>query len=84
MPQKKKGGIPLSDEKTREIRISLPEELFSILFPEKAIGHVVKAKKEMLLAIRSLIDARIEALEKIGTKGAQKKKTSKKKKIVIE
>jgi hypothetical protein len=74
----------LSDEKTREIRISLPEELFSILFPEKAIVHVVQAKKEMLLAIRSLIDARIEALEKIGTKGAQKKKPSKTKKIVIE
>jgi hypothetical protein len=74
----------LSDEKTREIRISLPEELFSIFFPEKAVGHVVKAKKEMLLAIRSLIDARIEALEKIGTKAAQKKRTTKKKKIVIE
>ena len=69
----------MSEEKTREIRISLPEELFSVLFPEKAIGHVVKAKKEMLMAVRSLIDARIEVLEKMQTKAAKKDKTSKKK-----
>lgn len=74
----------MSDEKTREIRISLPEELFSIFFPEKAIGHVVKAKKEMLMAVRSLIDARIEVLEKMQTKAAKKDKTSKKKKIIVE
>jgi len=74
----------LAEEKTREIRISLPEELFSILFPKQAIGHVVKAKKEMLLAVRSLIDARIEALEKMQTKVAQTKKSPGKKKITVE
>lgn len=74
----------MSDERTREIRISLPEELFSILFPEKAIGHVVTAKKEMLMAVRSLIDARIEVLEKMQTKAAKKNKTPEKKKIKVE
>lgn len=74
----------MSDERTREIRISLPEELFSVFFPEKAVGHVVKAKKEMLMAVRSLIDARLEVLEKMQTKAAQKNKSQKKKKIVVE
>ena len=74
----------MGEEKSREIRITLPEELFAVFFPAKAIGHVVKAKKEMLLAIRSLIDARIETLEKMEKKGAQKKKNEKKKKIDIE
>ena len=67
------------EEKTREIRISIPEDLFSIFIPEKTVGHLMNARKEMLLSIRSLIDAKIEAMEKI-----EKKRETKRKKIQIE
>ncbi len=50
-------------DKTREIRIAIPEELFSLLIPRQAQEHLWKAKKEFLLALRSLIDARIEMIE---------------------
>ena len=62
------------EEKTREIRISIPEDLFSIFIPEKTVGHLMNARKEMLLSLRSLIDAKIEAMEKIEKKGETKKK----------
>ena len=67
------------EEKTREIRISIPEDLFSIFIPEKTVDHLIKARKEMLLSFRSLIDAKIEAMEKI-----EKKRETKRKKIKIE
>ena len=54
----------MNEGKTKEIRICIPEELFSFFVPEETAGHLLKAKKEMLLAFRSLIDAKIEALEK--------------------
>jgi hypothetical protein len=69
----------MSPEKTREIKISIPEELFSIFFPEKAVDHLINAKKEALLALRSVIDYKIESLEKRG-----EKKSAKGKKIKIE
>lgn len=69
----------MAEEKVREIKITIPEELFSLVIPEKAISHVLKARKEILLAFRSLIDAKIEALEK-----KEQKKATKKKKITIE
>ena len=69
----------MSEGKTKEIRICIPEELFSFFLPEETAGHLLKAKKEMLLAFRSLIDAKIEALEK-----KKVKKTERKKKIKIE
>ncbi len=69
----------MSEVKNREIRISIPEDIFSFFFPEKTVDHVLKARKEMLLALRSLIDAKIEALEKKG-----EKKTTKRKKIKID
>jgi hypothetical protein len=65
--------------KMREIKISLPEELFTLCFPPQAQQHLIKAKKEVLLALRSLIDARLESLDK---RGAQR--TEPKKKIKIE
>jgi len=74
----------LNEDRTREIRISLPEEFFSIFFPKNAMSHIIKAKKEMLFAFRSFIDARIEMLEKMETKTSQKKRAEKKKKIKIE
>jgi hypothetical protein len=74
----------MSEENTREIRISLPEELFSVFLPEKAIGNFINAKKEMLFALRSFIDARIEMLDKMEKKASQRKKTGTKKKIKIE
>ena len=67
------------EEKAREIRISIPEDLFSIFIPEKTVGHLMNARKEMLLSLRSLIDAKIEAMEKF-----EKKRETKKKKIKIE
>lgn len=71
----------MSSEKTREIRISIPEELFSFIFPEETFDHITKAKKEALLALRSLIDHKIESLEK----RKEHKKTEKGgKKIKIE
>lgn len=48
----------------REIRISIPEELFSFIIPSRTSEHLLRARKEILLALRSLIDARIESLEK--------------------
>jgi hypothetical protein len=74
----------LSKEQTREIRIILPEELFSFFLPKKTMGHMINAKKEMLFALRSLIDARVEALEKMEQKTRQKRTTENKKKIKIE
>ncbi|HIE53190.1 MAG TPA: hypothetical protein EYP85_15670 [Armatimonadetes bacterium] len=38
--------------------------LFSCILGSEAIRHLRQARKEVLLAVRSLIDARIEALEK--------------------
>ena len=69
----------MSEAKTREIRISIPEELFSLFIPEKTLHHFFNARREMLLALRSLIDAKIEALEK-----REERKTTKKKKIKID
>lgn len=66
-------------EKTREIRISIPEDLFSLFIPEKTVVHLMNARKEMLLSLRSLIDAKIEAIEK-----TEKKRAPTKKKIQIE
>jgi len=64
----------MAEGRTREIRIRIPEELFSFFLPEKAYEHVLRAKKEALLALRSLIDSRIEALEKKEEKEARAKK----------
>ncbi len=62
-------------DKTREIRIAIPEELFSLLIPRQTQEHLWKAKKEFLLALRSLIDARIEMIEKqAGPKAEPKRK----------
>lgn len=69
----------MNETRTREIKICIPEELFSIFLPEKTIEHVLRARKEMLLALRSLIEAKIEALEK-----KESKKAEKRKKIAIE
>jgi len=65
----------MADEKSREIKIVLPEELFALLVPGKTQQHLLNAKKELLLAVRSLIDARIESLDrKADSKAAPKKK----------
>ena len=61
-------------EKMREIKICLPEELFAFLLPFAAQEHLLNARKEVLLAFRSLIDARIEALEKRAARKAEPKR----------
>ncbi len=69
----------MAADKMREIRISIPEELFSFLIPSRANEHLLRARKEILLALRSLIDARIESLEK-----RAEPKPETKKKIKVE
>ncbi len=69
----------MSEEKMREIRISIPEELFNLFVPEKTLGHFLNAKKELLLGLRSMIDFKIEAMEK-----REKKKAEKGRKIKVE
>jgi hypothetical protein len=68
----------MAAEKMREIKIAVPEELFSLFLPPQAQEHLLKARKEVLLALRSLIDARLEALEK---RAARKPETKRKIKI---
>ena len=64
----------MAAEKMREIKISMPEELFTLFLPLQAQEHLLKAKKEVLLAFRSLIDARLETLEKRGARKAEPKR----------
>ncbi len=69
----------MGEAKVREIKITLPEELFNLFLPSEAHTHLIRAKKELLLALRALINARIEMLEK-----KEEKKEEKKKKIPVE
>ncbi|MFQ6071048.1 MAG: hypothetical protein ACE5LC_11075 [Candidatus Aminicenantales bacterium] len=69
----------MSEAKTKEIKITILEELFTLFLPEKTLRHFNNARKEMLLALRSLIDARIEAFER-----KEEKRTSRGKKIKVE
>jgi len=71
----------LAEEKTKEIKITIPvpDELISLFLPGAAYEHLLRAKKETLLALRALIDSKIESLEK-----KQAKKAVVKKKIKIE
>jgi len=64
----------MAAEKMREIKISMPEELFTLFLPLQAQEHLLKARKEVLLAFRSLIDARLETLEKRGARKAEPKR----------
>ena len=64
----------MASEKMREIKICLPEELFALFLPSQAQEHLLKARKEVLLAFRSLIDARLEALEKRSARKAEPKR----------
>lgn len=70
----------MAEDKPKEIRITipLPDELLSLGLPAPAFQHLLQAKKETLLALRSLIDSRIESLEK---KTAKKPETKRKIKI---
>jgi hypothetical protein len=64
----------MATSSTREIRITLPDELFNLLMPEETRAHLWRARKEVLLALRSLIDARIEMIEKKEARPAATKK----------
>jgi len=64
----------MAAEKMREIKICIPEELFTLFLPLQAQEHLLKAKKEVLLALRSLIDARLETLEKRVVRKAEPKR----------
>jgi hypothetical protein len=64
----------MATNNAREIRITLPEELFKLLMPEEAREHLWRARKEVLLALRSLIDTRIEMIERKEARPAATKK----------
>lgn len=64
----------MASEKMREIKICIPEELFTLFLPFQVQEHLTKARKEVLLAVRSLVDARLEALEKRGARKAEPKR----------
>jgi hypothetical protein len=64
----------MTAEKMREIKISIPEELFTLFLPLQTQEHLLKARKEVLLAFRSLIDARLETLEKKSARKAEPKR----------
>lgn len=52
------------EDENREIRIIIPKGMMSLGIPEEAKSHFQKAVREGLMAIRSLIDARIQLVEK--------------------
>lgn len=54
--------MEVKEKKTKEIRIVIPEDLLFI--PKKMIQHFLNVEKEILLTLRYLIDAKIEALER--------------------
>ncbi|MFQ5721529.1 MAG: hypothetical protein ACE5GI_03465 [Candidatus Aminicenantales bacterium] len=74
----------MSEAKTKEIKITILEELFTLFLPEKTLRHFNNARKEMLLALRSLIDARIEAFEKRKRKEHQEVRKSRLNKNSLE
>ena len=68
-----KGGGLMADKNMREIRICIPEEMFSLFLPQKTISHFMQARKEVLLGIRAMIDAKIESLDIKETQKTRKK-----------
>lgn len=70
----------MAPEGMKEIKILIPEELIALLFPAEAIGHLRAARREVLLAARAVIEAKIAALDKKESKREQ----AKKKKIKVE
>lgn len=69
----------MAADRMREIRLSIPEELFNLWLPQPTQEHLWKARKELLLAIRSLIDSRIEMIEK-----KEARKSEPKRKIKVD
>lgn len=67
----------MAPEGMKEIKILIPEELFALLLPQEAFAHLRSARKEVLLAVRTIIDNRIAALEKKEAKAPAKKKSIK-------
>lgn len=48
----------------KEIKILIPDELFGLFVAGEALGHLRAARREMLLAVRAVIDAKIAAMDK--------------------
>lgn len=51
----------------REVRIMVPT--VEDIFPEEFVEHALKAYKEFLIALRSLIDAQIKKIEETEKRG---------------
>jgi hypothetical protein len=66
----------MAPEGMKEIKILIPEELFGLLFPAEALSHLRTAGKEVLLAARAVLEAKIAALER---REAKSEKTARKK-----
>jgi len=54
----------MTEERKEICEICPLYRLLSRVVGSEAVGHLRQARKEVLLALRSMLDARIEALEK--------------------
>ena len=66
----------MPEGKNREIKITIPvpEEFFSLFLPGGAHEHMRAARKEVLLALRAVLDNKIADLEKKEAKNSAPKK----------
>jgi hypothetical protein len=63
--KKSETAQPLKEEASRDriITVKVPEE-FSWFFSGKAMEHLMAAKKEVLLAMKCMIEHKLETMEK--------------------
>lgn len=69
-------NILYEGESVKEVKISVPE--LEDILPEEFVDHILNATKEILLALRTLIDLgidKIEAVEEIAKAKKEIKKT---------
>ncbi len=66
------------EERVREMKRIVREGARG-LFPPEFRRHMIAARKEMLLAVRSLVDSHLEALER-----AEKETSKKAQKVTVE
>ncbi len=69
-------GATPSDRDTSSMTIRLPtlNRLLRQLLPDETVNHMYAAQREQLLAIRSLVDAAIENVEKLERDDTPKRK----------
>ena len=65
------GTAPKSEEFKRTVREAFRQGAQLFGPPETAVNHFRQARKEMLLGLRELIDARLERLSRQESKGTR-------------